>query len=413
MRFACRVALAAGALSLMMLAVAVGVGQGQSAQTGQTATAPSQLTEEYPLGKRKLCCDENGTVAPASAKGSPGRSDGPSDGNPLLWLLLLAPLAVLGFLVWLVAYTRSGPPTAYGYALGNEPRRRRRVPPSVIRALTPLFAYNHHRDAYVLRGIGNRRGPVLRVRHEGAEPWAVRPATLPPAAAPMGVRGGGGPARVVREPVSAPVARPAPAAVRPVEKPPPAARSAPAAKPAADSRPRRTPARATPNGGAPANGTTPERATGPAPTPAEAPTQPPAPVEREEPRDTDAVAAPKAKPKSGKGKAGKKGKAAKAGKNGKGKKAPAAPRANKPKAKAKAAGAEKTPALTDALAAGGKAQSARAKRRAAYRARQGGGAGSPERNAGSEEQRSAPTGRFKRDESGAAPEDRPPTKTRE
>ena len=369
MRLASRVVLAAGALSLMMLAVAVGVGRGQPADTGQTATAPSQLTEEYPLGKRRLCCAETGTAAAASAKGSaarsPGPSGGPSDGNPMLWLLLLVPLAVLVFLVWLVAYARSAPPTAYGYALGNEPRRRRRVPPSVIRVLTPLFAYNHHRDAYVLRGIGNRRGPVLKVRHEGAETWAVRPTMVSPAATPLGVRGGGGPARVVREPVSAPVARPAPAAARPVAKPAPAAR--------------------------------------PAPAPAEAPTPHPAPVEREEPRDTEAVAAPKAKPRSGKGKAGKKGKAAKAGKNGKGKKATAAPKASKPKATAKAAKAEKTPALTDALAAGGKAQSARAKRRAAYRARQAGGSG---------EQRSGPTGRFKRDEPAAARKDRPATKTR-
>ena len=76
----------------------------------------------------------------------------------MLWLLLLAPVAVLVLLVWLVAYARSGPPTAYGYALGNEPRRRRRVPASVIRLLTPLFSYNHHRDAYVLRGIGKPHG---------------------------------------------------------------------------------------------------------------------------------------------------------------------------------------------------------------------------------------------------------------
>jgi hypothetical protein len=28
--------------------------------------------------------------------------------------------------------------------------------------LTPLFAYSHTRDAYVLRGVGDRFGPVLR-----------------------------------------------------------------------------------------------------------------------------------------------------------------------------------------------------------------------------------------------------------
>jgi hypothetical protein len=28
--------------------------------------------------------------------------------------------------------------------------------------LTPVFAYNYARDAYVLRGVGRRVGPVLR-----------------------------------------------------------------------------------------------------------------------------------------------------------------------------------------------------------------------------------------------------------
>ena len=97
----------------------------------------------------------------------------------MLWLLFLVPVALVVLMVWLVAYARSGPPTAYGYALGNEPRRRRQVPASVIRLLTPLFAYNHHRDAYILRGIGNRRGPVLKVRGRGT----------------VGREAGGGPAR--------------------------------------------------------------------------------------------------------------------------------------------------------------------------------------------------------------------------
>ena len=101
------------------------------------------------------------------------------------------PVAVVVFLVWLVAYTRSGPPTAYGYALGNEPRRRRRVPASVIKLLTPLFSYDRHRDAYVLRGIGKRTGPVLKLRAADAGSRVMRPAAkAAPAAAPLGVRGG-------------------------------------------------------------------------------------------------------------------------------------------------------------------------------------------------------------------------------
>jgi hypothetical protein len=47
--------------------------------------------------------------------------------------------------------------------------------------LRALFGYNYDRDAYVLRGIGRRFGPVLledRRRHREAdrEPWPDRPA---------------------------------------------------------------------------------------------------------------------------------------------------------------------------------------------------------------------------------------------
>jgi hypothetical protein len=40
------------------------------------------------------------------------------------------------------------------------------VSPRTARLLTPVFRYSIGRDAYVLRGVGNRRGPVLTVRRE-------------------------------------------------------------------------------------------------------------------------------------------------------------------------------------------------------------------------------------------------------
>jgi hypothetical protein len=315
-RFALHVAAAVAALSLMMLAVAVGVGEGQPAGPAQTSTAPSQLTEQYPLGDRKLAQDgsaaEAGGGGGSAAARRPGASD---DGGSMLWLLFLIPVAVLVLAVWLMAYARSGPPTAYGYALGHEPRRRRRVRSSAIRVLSPLFAYNHHRDAYVLRGIGNRRGPVLKLKREDVEQWAVKPARAAPAAAPLGVRGEARAAGAVQEPAAA---------------------------------------RARPNGGAPADASPP--ATAEADTAAKAP----------------ATAKPKpTKSKSAKAKATKKTKAGKAGKNGKGKKAPAAPKSTKPKTPKR----EPAPSLTEAMNG----------------------------------ERTAPTGRFKRDE---VREDRPATKTR-
>lgn len=48
----------------------------------------------------------------------------------------------------------------------STPRTRRQVGPQTAKLLTPLFRYSYGRDAYVLRGIGNRLGPVLQVRRE-------------------------------------------------------------------------------------------------------------------------------------------------------------------------------------------------------------------------------------------------------
>ena len=43
-------------------------------------------------------------------------------------------------------------------------RARHEVPPVVTKIATPLFRYSPTRDAFVLRVIGNRRGPVLKAR---------------------------------------------------------------------------------------------------------------------------------------------------------------------------------------------------------------------------------------------------------
>jgi hypothetical protein len=41
-------------------------------------------------------------------------------------------------------------------------RPRRFVPKHWLLLLKPVFVYSHTRDAYVLRGVGDRLGPVLR-----------------------------------------------------------------------------------------------------------------------------------------------------------------------------------------------------------------------------------------------------------
>jgi hypothetical protein len=41
-------------------------------------------------------------------------------------------------------------------------RPRRHVAAGVLKALKPLLRFSYTRDAYVLRVVGNRHGPVLR-----------------------------------------------------------------------------------------------------------------------------------------------------------------------------------------------------------------------------------------------------------
>lgn len=45
--------------------------------------------------------------------------------------------------------------------MARSPRRRRHVPHWALIALKPFFRHSYSRDAYVLRLVGNRFGPVL------------------------------------------------------------------------------------------------------------------------------------------------------------------------------------------------------------------------------------------------------------
>jgi hypothetical protein len=63
-------------------------------------------------------------------------------------------------------------------------RPRRYVARHWLVLASPLFTYNFSRDAYVLRAIGKRVGPVLREdrrthREAKRRPWSDRSALLP------------------------------------------------------------------------------------------------------------------------------------------------------------------------------------------------------------------------------------------
>lgn len=55
------------------------------------------------------------------------------------------------------------------------PRPRRPVHPVVLAALRPALRYSYTREAYVLRAVGNTRGPVLVPRARQAEDPAAPP----------------------------------------------------------------------------------------------------------------------------------------------------------------------------------------------------------------------------------------------
>jgi hypothetical protein len=52
-------------------------------------------------------------------------------------------------------------------------RPRRYVSPAVFAVLRPVFRHSRSRNAYVLRAVGSRLGPVLRVdrRHGSKRPY--------------------------------------------------------------------------------------------------------------------------------------------------------------------------------------------------------------------------------------------------
>jgi hypothetical protein len=54
------------------------------------------------------------------------------------------------------------------------PRQRRYASPYLVALLKPVMRYSFSRDAYILRGVGDRVGPVLVTsRHRVTQPEAA------------------------------------------------------------------------------------------------------------------------------------------------------------------------------------------------------------------------------------------------
>jgi hypothetical protein len=160
-------------LGLLLLLLPAGPGQAQdTGGAGERVRPPAKLTEEYPLGGERLCCDGPGG---ATGPGSTPAESAPPRRSPSVLPFVLVPLAVATALMALAVYARSAPGGAYGYSMDDRPRRRRTVPPAALALLRPLFKYHYRRDAWILRAVGDRIGPVLRPRDHPAQADADGP----------------------------------------------------------------------------------------------------------------------------------------------------------------------------------------------------------------------------------------------
>jgi hypothetical protein len=137
------------------------------AAAGDSGGAAAPLTHQFPLGTKTLSRSTttaagggSTTTSPAAPATTPHRPAGAAsaahkrtDGaipSPTVLALIGAVIAV-ALVSWAVIR-----------GLGRRvPRRRHEIPPALVRLLAPLFRYDPGRDAWVLRGIGWRFGPVL------------------------------------------------------------------------------------------------------------------------------------------------------------------------------------------------------------------------------------------------------------
>ncbi len=189
-------ALLAGMISCARPAIAVaGAGQGG----GEGA-----LTRQYPLGKQKLCCRQGAPSRSGSSTSRASRSGSSTASGSetrhsastawLAWALIVIVLIVIVLLVaaryrqvrsrpaaaewrweplprpehprvWPRAFPAPRMPSVLSETPGTrpQPRSRHRVPWWATALLWPIMRYSTPREAYVLRLVGNRFGPVLAV----------------------------------------------------------------------------------------------------------------------------------------------------------------------------------------------------------------------------------------------------------
>ena len=163
-----------------------------TAASAAAAPPPKALTQKYPLGTQTLSHSTSSSKQPGPAPEQPGATQTlshPASANSpkhrrhgLRGWELIALVAVVGALVVLWAESLLSP----GRVL---PRLRHQIPRPLLFVLTPIFRYDEQRDAWILRAIGHRHGPVLTPRGYRPVPLGAHarngtPASLAPDLAP-------------------------------------------------------------------------------------------------------------------------------------------------------------------------------------------------------------------------------------
>jgi len=149
----------AAAVAQLQTLASQGVCQAQAVTSPGAAAAPSSS----PAVSTSVTASATASTTPAALAPTtpPGAASSSGGGHALeIVLAVLVALALVAGAVSWWRRRRDLPPLLVGQR--EAPRRRRFVRRPVLIALWPLFRYSLIRDAYVLRVIGQRFGPVLR-----------------------------------------------------------------------------------------------------------------------------------------------------------------------------------------------------------------------------------------------------------
>jgi hypothetical protein len=143
-------------------------------------SASSELQRQYPLHQSQRCCPELkpdkpervAIVETGQPTGQPSADDGGLASPVVVFTLIAA--GVLALLATVIAVLGRAPQTVEVEPVEDEPRtiswrtrKRRVVRPVFIHLARPFLRYSYPWGGYVLRLVGERRGPVLKPRHRG------------------------------------------------------------------------------------------------------------------------------------------------------------------------------------------------------------------------------------------------------